>query len=204
MHSNPSFYVAWLITLHTSHTLVWSCLYVSNCFDHFQSSVQSPNFQWFPIFASSIPRFVAEIPGLPLIIYPHFIHIYISWWKPVENGSFMVNSQVFTMKKTLNPSHLRGSAASLSRHRRHRPGGHGRAGRGVARGATPGDAAAASGAAAAAGSGWTEPAATRKNSGNKSDGKMFDDFWCFLMIFDDFCLWEDHDDHGSFMKFQRE
>lgn len=88
----------------------------------------------------------------------------------------MVNSQVFTMKKTLNPSHLRGSAASLSRHRRHRPGGHGRAGRGVARGATPGDAAAASGAAAAAGSGWTEPAATRKNSGNKSDGKMFDDF----------------------------
>lgn len=82
------------------------------------------------------------------------------------------------MKNPLNPSHLRGSAASLSphrRHRRHRPGGHGRAGRGVARCATPGDAAAASGAAAAAGSGWTEPAATRKNSGNKSDGKMFDD-----------------------------
>lgn len=49
----------------------YTCLYVSNCFDHFQSSFQSPNFQWFPIFASSIPRFVAEIPGLPLITYPY-------------------------------------------------------------------------------------------------------------------------------------
>jgi hypothetical protein len=30
---------------------------------------------------------------------------------------------------------------------------------------------------------------------------IFDDVWWFLMIF---CLWEDHDDHGSLWKFQRE
>ena len=54
-------------------------------------------------------------------------------------------------------SHLRDSAAD-------RPGGRGRAGRGLARGAPPGDAPAAPGAAAAAGSGRTDAAATRRKT----------------------------------------